>query len=372
MKTNNKKSSDQATNIQYTGWYVSPTQSNDHVLNKCTLIIPTFKRPKSLISLLEQLRKIDVVPEEVIIVDGTPEEVVEKHFLSWVAENKINFYIKFIHSPSGLTRQRNIGIEASTGEIIFFLDDDCVPQDGYFKSIYDVFLQDKDSLVGGVAGSIINEMDRPLSFRWNLRMRLNLVPKDGVPGKYYPNATSVPLGLMPLFTGNIPTDILPGGASSFRKEVFSDQHFSEFFTGYAQGEDLEMSLRVKEFWQLRWCGDAHVLHLHTPLGRPQPFAKGKMEIYNRYFIWKRYTPKPSIICRLKFWSDVNLIAFLDFSRFLLKPWHTQPIIHFLGVISGAIICIFTPPQYDEPPLVHNLFFNLQTFQKITMDHHENS
>lgn len=343
-----------------TGWKIERSVKNLRTIEKSTLIIPTYRRPKSLISLLEQLIILEEVPSEVIIVDGTPGKEVEEPFLSWVVEKELPFEMKYIRSSSGLTIQRNIGIEASCGEIIFFLDDDCVPQEGYFRSISMVFQEDTKHKVGGVAGSIINEMDHPPSFRWHLRMWLNIVPRNGIPGKYYNNATSVPRGLMPLFTGKIQTDILPGGASAFRKEVFNDNHFSEFFKGYAQGEDLEMSLRVSKNWQLIWCGDAHILHLHTQTGRPHPFEKGKMEIYNRFFIWKRYTPNPSWPDQIRFWSDVILIAILDLARYIIKPWRNQPLLHSLGVISGVFSCIFNPPVYDEPPVKREYSFEYET------------
>ncbi len=345
--------------MQLTGWHIKPTRFSSTLLQNCTLIVPTYRRPQSIISLLERLIVLDDTPSEVIVVDGSPESDVVDQFLSWVKQKELPFDIKYIRSPSGLTRQRNIGIEASCGDIIYFLDDDCLPETDYFKGIFKVFQQDINGKIGGVAGSIVNEMGQPLSLRWRLRMWLKLVSKDGVPGKYYANASSVPKSLMNPFIGNISTDILPGGASAFRREVFKEDRFSEFFAGYAQGEDLEMSLRIKIRWQLLWCGDAHVLHLHAPIGRPRPFDKGKMEIRNRYFIWKRHSHSPMFTDQIKFWADLFFIGALDLGRFIARPSQIYLFVHCLGVLSGIFLCVFFPPSYDEPIVKQNYLFQLE-------------
>src|SRR5204863_2293763 len=130
---------------------------------------------------------------------------------------------------------------------------------GYFRAIRDVFANDAAHEVGAVAATLINEMDRPLSWRWRLRFWLRIVPR-GEPGRYYPMATSVPRGLMRPFTGTRPTDIFPGAAFACRREVLDRHRFSDFFDGYCQGEDVEMSMRIGREWKLLWCGDAHADH----------------------------------------------------------------------------------------------------------------
>ncbi len=130
----------------------------------------------------------------------------------------------------------------------------------------------------------------PLALRWRIRMAIGLVSKNGESGKYYPTATSLPRSLVSPFSGVRAVDIVPGGAVAYRHEIFDDLRFSEFFQGYSQGEDVEMSRKIARTRKLLWCGDAHAIHSHASDGRPNAYKKGRMEVYNRFFIWRRYTP----------------------------------------------------------------------------------
>jgi len=58
--------------------------------------------------------------------------------------------IIYIHSKPGLTHQRNVGVEASYGDIIFFLDDDVILDKDFVKEIINVFENDKEKEIGGV------------------------------------------------------------------------------------------------------------------------------------------------------------------------------------------------------------------------------
>src|SRR5262249_58127541 len=111
-------------------------------------------------------------------------------------------------------------------------------------------------------------------------------------------------------------DVVPGGASAYRRRVFEKHRFSEYFQGYAQGEDLEMSRRVAREGRLLWCGDAHVRHLHAGGGRPDWYAKGRMEVRNRFFIWKRHSPDAALSDRLRFWMDTLFSVACDAYGFL--------------------------------------------------------
>jgi GT2 family glycosyltransferase len=290
-----------------------------------------------MIHLLERLLTLPDVPAEVVVVDGSPESDA---VAVWAREQQLPFELRYVASSVGLTRQRNVGVDASTKEFIFFLDDDCLPEPGYFAAIREVFASDKARTVGAVCGSILNEMGRPMPLRWQLRFALGLVPR-GEPGRYYPTATSVPRSTVSPFQGTRPVDIVPGAAMAYRREVFARQRFSAFFEGYSQGEDLEMSRRIARDWRLLWCGDAHCVHHRAEGGRPASFRKGYMEIYNRYFIWRRHTPRPSLGCQLRLWLDFAYIFCCD-----LPYGHLQ---HAAGVVMGGSTCLFRPPQYQEPP-----------------------
>jgi glycosyltransferase involved in cell wall biosynthesis len=319
-------------------------------LNDGSLVLATYRRPELVVPLLAHLTTLDDQPGEVLVVDGSPDRQTEEAVAAWAQDRVLPFRLVYIESPAGLTRQRNVGVDASHGNIVFFLDDDCRPQPGFFQAIREVFRQDRAAEVGGVGGSLINEMNRPLSRRWRLRFALGLVPR-GEPGRYYPTATSVPRALALPFIGTRWTDILPGAAFACRREVLRQHRFSQFFNGYSQGEDLEMSRRIGQNWRLVWSGDARAIHEPATGGRPPSFQKGRMEVRNRYFIWRRYTPRPSVACRINLWLDFLFIGVCSLARGQVK--------HAAGVLSGAFECLVTPPRYNEPPAQTEYEFALE-------------
>lgn len=344
-----------ATNL-LNGWR-KRSELNDG-LDDCSLIVATYMRSEEMRSLLEIIARLPDPPGEVIVVDGSPSHDTSETLCSWAQFRSLRFDLIYIKSPPGLTRQRNVGIDASTREFIFFLDDDCKPEAGYFQAIRQTFVDDADGSIGAACGSIVNEMNMSLSLRWRIRFALGLVPR-GESGKYYPTATSVPHGLVSPFSGQRPVDVIPGCSMAFRRSVLEKHRFSLFFYGYAQGEDLEMSMRVGREYKLVWCGDAHVVHDHAPGGRPDPIQKGTMEVCNRYFIWKRYTPSPSLIVRATFWLDVAYIFAGDVLTALAKPtrsWHFK---HAFGIVRGAVGCLVAPPRFEEPPATREYYFAIR-------------
>lgn len=342
------------------GWRKLETGSA--ALADCALVVPTYRRPEEIVALLEKLTSLPDPPGEVVVVDGSPDEVPGRAILAWARIRRLPFELVYVKSPAGLTRQRNVGVDATTREFIFFLDDDCLPEPGYFRAIRQVFLEDTPNGVAVVCGSIINEMGRPLSLRWRIRFLLRLVPR-GESGKYYPTATSVPRSLVTPFTGSRPVDIVPGGAAAFRKSVFDRHRFSEFFKGYAQGEDVEMSMRIGREQRLLWCGDAHVRHYHAQQGRPASFKKGRMEVRNRFFIWKRYSPNAGLLERLKFWLDIAYVFSVDLVTFLIRPGQPYHLSHAFGVAGATVECLFRPPRYDEPEARREYEFCLATLRE---------
>jgi len=326
-------------------------------LRDCSLVVATYRRPRELSLLLDRLLELADPPGEVVIVDGSPDEEATRAVAAWAAPRALPFDLAYVRSPRGLTRQRNVGLDASTGEYVFYLDDDCLPEPGDFTAIRRVFVDDAAGRVGAVCGSVINEMDVEPSLRWRVRFLLRLVPR-GEPGRYYPTATSVPKGLTVPFTGTRLIDVMPGCSMTFRRTALRQERFSLFFDGYAQGEDMEMSLRIRRRWEIRWCGDAHVVHRHAPGGRPPRYEKGRMEVRNRFFIWQRYSSDAAVADRVRFWSDIAYGIVFDLVSYTLRPTQTWRLSHLAGCARGVVDCLIAPPRYVEPPAARENEFSL--------------
>ncbi|WP_040546510.1 glycosyltransferase family 2 protein [Pedosphaera parvula] len=315
----------------------------------CTLIVPTYRRPKEIVALLNLLTTLPDVPGEVVVVDGSPEDSVNKSISEWANAQRLQFDLVYVKSPPGLTRQRNVGLDVCSRSFIFFLDDDCLPEPGYFGSIRQVFAEDVRSEIGAVRGFLTNGINKPLTLLWRLRYALKFVPR-GEPGQYHACGTSGTWDSVPRFNGVRKIDVLAGGASAYRREVFQKHRFSEFFYGYAQGEDLEMSRRIARDWKLVICGDALVDHHHQDTGgRPSGFPRGRMAVRNRYFIWKRHSPEAGMMDCIRFWGDHLLIFCYYLLGFCRHPSQGYYLSYTFGTLYGAIESLITPPHYEEPP-----------------------
>ena len=331
---------------RFSGWRRESSATG--ALEDCSLIIATYQRPAELACLLQTLIDLPDAPGEVVVVDGSPGDSSETKLLALTKERSLPFDLIYVRTPAGLTRQRNIGIDVCSGEYIFFLDDDCLPHAGYFKEIRRVFIEDQSGEVGAVGGLDMNGVNRPISLRWRIRLALHLFPQLE-PRIYHPAGTAIPDVMAEPFSGVRPIDVLSGFSMAFRRKVLDKHRFSEFFYGYAQGEDLEMSLRVRREWNILWCGDARVVHNPAEGGRPTSFQKGRMEVRNRHFIWKRYSPDAALGDKLRFWLDMVFLILMDVACFAARPRRLGFLSHAAGVVWGIVSCIVLPPSYKEPP-----------------------
>ncbi|HEY9516152.1 MAG TPA: glycosyltransferase [Gemmatimonadaceae bacterium] len=340
------------------GWRKPASQAEEGRLADCSLVIATYKRSVEVCALLRRVQELPDAPAEVVVVDGSPDDATRRAVADWAHTADLRYQLVYVRSPAGLTRQRNVGIDASSGAIVFFLDDDCHPEPGYFRAIHQLYAEDTSGSVGAICGSPVNDMGKRLSFRWRLRLALGISPA-GEAGEYMRMGASIPIGSARPFSGARPVAAMPGCTMSFRRAALARHRFSHFFYGYSQGEDLEMSLRVGRDYRVLWCGDAHAIHDHALGGRPASMEKGRMEVRNRYFIWKRHVSDAGVLDRIRFWSDTAYSIAYDLASFATRPTSVAPLRHMAGCLRGALGCIVAPPRHDEPAARREYDFDIQ-------------
>jgi len=310
------------------------------------LILPTYKRPDLIVSLLSVLAALPDAPAAVIVVDGSPDDATGSASREWATANSAPFELTYVKTPiAGLPFQRNVGLDICFSDYVYFLDDDCVPEPGYFRAIRDVL--DQHPEVVAVAGLITNELNRPLALRWRLRFALGLLPRIE-PGILHDSCTSVPPSVASVFAGIKYVDMFPGGASGFRRAIFDNVRYSPYLRRYATGEDLEMSLRMRRYGAIAWCGDAHVAHYHAAAGRIDSFQRGYMDTWNRNYIRRGHLLHASFVNKLRFWLDIFLAMTLDVFGFLRHPLQPRRLMHCLGMFCGVVSSVVYPPKYREP------------------------
>lgn len=310
---------------------------------KSSLIICTYRRPVTLVKLFNQLKSLDDLPDELLIIDGSQNKD------SYLALTKVldNFDYRrdvlYVFAPTGLTVQRNAGIDIARGEIIHFLDDDCLPEINYFTEIEKEFNENEYAV--GITGNMLNETQTPLTLKYKIRILLGIYSKNYLPGKYYCNGSSVPRAVLGKdITNNMEVDVVGGASMSFRKvTLIKAGCFSEFFSKYLYGEEIEASLRINKYGKILLCANAKCHHFSEPSSRADLFKRGFSEVYNRYYIWNLYITNKKLKCVYQFWVDIMFLHFYTLLLYISSGFKYKYLRYFFGYLKGFSFVIFGKP-----------------------------
>jgi GT2 family glycosyltransferase len=239
-----------------------------------TVIIPTLSRSKSVRRLLGSLARQTRLPDQIVIVDASEDHDTET--VVQTAEPVLHERLEYYRTERGLTRQRNFGLQKTTGEIIGFLDDDVVLDESYLTDIVKPFGSDPENKIGGTTGFVY---PTPLHGSALHKAVVKLIQRISGPRCF---ARHYGIRLIPAepFVQRIPIRYVSGCNMFFRRDVFERFRFDEWFEGYGLGEDREFGLRVSQKWKIMAVGTARLHHLHEPAGRPDYLKLGKMFIEN--------------------------------------------------------------------------------------------
>jgi mycofactocin system glycosyltransferase len=202
-----------------------------------SIIIPTRDRAESLVECLESLYSQDYPSEQIEII------VIDDGSLDDTPKLVSSFPCTLLTNPKsrGQSYCRNIGAQQAKGEILAFLDDDCVAGRTWLKDLVPYFEWDS---VGAVGGYVDGYSDQSLLDRYEKEFsRLNL-------GKY------ILRGAKDRTTFYVPTC-----NTLVRKKAFVE-------TGGIRetmrlGEDVDFCWRMRDAgWQALYVPSGMVMHKH--------------------------------------------------------------------------------------------------------------
>lgn len=255
-----------------------------------SIIIPTLNRKDILTTTLNSLAEQSLQPSEIIIIDGSAifERLARNNFPSLKSE--------IIHESAfalGAARQRNQGIGLASTKIIGFLDDDIILEQNCIANLWEGLR--KNPRCGGINAIITNQSYHPLG------------PISKTFYKLIGANTSISLAgrcigpvinFLPALNHHdhfIPVDWLNTTCTLYRKEALPQPVFDEHFTGYSLMEDLALSLRVAQNWQLLTANNARIYHDSQPSeGKNNLFLNAEMDLVNRFYIMKYILNKTSL------------------------------------------------------------------------------
>lgn len=249
-----------------------------------SIVIPTKGRVDQIFICLNSILKQTLLPHEIIIIDSS-----ENANLGLFLKRKFRVdhpKVKYIHTEATLTEARNIGTQQSSGDVIFFLDDDIILDKDYVKEVTKVFTNDNDGKIAGVMGNITNMKRDTSGWRATLRRLFFL--------DYYGNGKFKLSGLPTWVHGQekiMKTEFLSGCASAYRREVLNEFKFDEklgVLGGYCFLEDADFSYRVSRKYPLIYTPFAKLEHRAPGVVSP---TKKRQYIFNLFYLFKKNVPK---------------------------------------------------------------------------------
>jgi len=319
-------------------------------------------RPESLILLLKSVQNQILYPDEILIIDGSldknSETIVNKEQLK-----NVKYYL-VSDENRGLTKQRNFGISKvdSDSEIVCFLDDDTVLEHDYFTEIINTFQNSPDVIgVGGVAINEYKWKPQKENVFYNPKRHYlfeGFVYKEGlrnVVRNYLGLASNLEPGKMPTYshgrTCGFPhtgktyeADLLIGMSMAFRKSIFDNIVFSDFFIGYGLYEDADFSLRALQFGKNVINTKVKLSHYHAPLGRPNQYKYGKMVVRNGWYVWRVKNNNPNLKDHFKWNAITILLTIIRFTNIFTERDKKAAFTETFGRIIGWWSLIYSKPK----------------------------
>ena len=287
-----------------------------------SIIIATQNRSvvleKALTTIFSQSYfELDVIIAHTGIGDGTFECV--KKFRD--GKNSIHY---IVCKRIGAASQRNEALGEARGDWVFFLDDDVELQPDFFEEIVSALRVRPDAC--GISGRISNQYSKPLS----LPIRILLWMSGGrfsadVNGKI----RGPIINFLPYQIGSDVTEIdwMPTCVCGYKREIVNEVGgFPDFFKDYSLGEDIYLSMKVKQKYPLLLARKAVLFHNYLGGNNArQAYAIGQMQIVNRFYILKEIQHRASYLnlSRLIFWNfSTSMLNFFLGHKSVVILWNS--------------------------------------------------
>lgn len=276
------------------------------------LVVATYQREKILLQSLklavEQTRK----PSEVIVVDASENwESTRDKVLKEIAPAAPD--IRWVYVPAlqrSTTLQRNQGLDLSTADVLFFLDDDSLMYPDCAEAIMKIYEADTTQQVMGVQAAIVDSMPSEIALEDSSK------PVGWKQNKWSPNITGIlyfawkhillmnnELLCIP-YHGDFPRHNLPesltplnvhrmkifhGCRMTFRRDAIARERFEPLLLYYALNEDMDVSYRISRRGMLLESGDAKLHHFQSSSGRLSRYVVATLSSLNQAVCLQRYS-----------------------------------------------------------------------------------
>jgi glycosyltransferase involved in cell wall biosynthesis len=249
-------------------------------------VIATRNRPTDLVKTVGSLVSQTVLPAELCIVDSSDDTPARAEIEALC--DKASLPLDYHHpAPRGLTVQRNTGIDRTTGDPVFFIDDDVELAPDCHEQIL-VEYERWGPELGGVRAAPIHPA-RPA------RITVLYRKLFGIGGWWPENSGKVRSGFyaegISESAGVRKVEYFNGWFMSYRREVFDHERFDEALSGYAYKEDIDFSYRVSRRYTLVQKPAARCDHLKSGAARMGSHQLQRMNLANQFYLHRKLMPQ---------------------------------------------------------------------------------
>jgi GT2 family glycosyltransferase len=289
-------------------------------------VIATRNRPDDLVRTVESLLAQTVLPAELCIVDSSDETPTRSQVEKLCADAKVP--LDFHHpAPKGLTIQRNVGVDRTKGDPVFFIDDDVALAPDCHEAILDEYAKWGPEL-GGVRATPVRPA-RPSRATIAYRKFFGIGgwwPESSgrVRRGFYAEGVSESAGVRSI-------EYFNGWFMSYRREVFEHERFDEALSGYAYKEDIDFSYRVSRRYRLVQTPRARCDHLKSGTSRMRSHQLQRMNLANQFYLHRKLMPQ-TVRNRAALWWALLGLFLINVG----KAAQTRDPGLFTGLVAGAL------------------------------------
>jgi GT2 family glycosyltransferase len=255
------------------------------------LVICTRNRPDDVARCLESVLVQTQVPTCTTIVDSSDSDATKRVVDDFAARWPAGHTIVHVASTPGLVHQRVVGMHSTTQPIVHYVDDDTVLEPEYIEGIRTTFALDTKNELGGVGGFVT---DQPEHRYRRVDEWLGLDShREGV---VLPSGRNVRIYTEPL--SDIDVDWVPGCAMSYRRAVLEAEPPDERVGRNRNGEDVQLSYRVRQRWRLVVTPRARIAHITSDVERRSVEQLTTVELVSR---WERVDARTGVLDKRAFW-----------------------------------------------------------------------
>ncbi len=298
-----------------------------------SVVIPTLNRAKDLRELLSTLLDQSLPPIEIIVVDDSNGESTANLIHEFNTKIRSTSQLIYVRGDgSGITSARNMGVKASHGDAILFLDDDILLEKDVVERLSEFLRKNPTAL--GVQPRIPGFADYWTQSSFGIRLE-NLINKVIMLTYHMPNRLSVRRSGAAVFpqklTKVITVQRMMGCSFCLMRSVLSEFRSDTNLLKWGCYEDLDLTYRIYRRYpgSLFAIPTATVVHKHSAQSRLQSRKLHRMTTVYWFYVFFKDLSDESILNPLAFmwamggflfWTVMGAITNQDGTRLMVTRY----------------------------------------------------